>query len=125
MAQSRVTPTLVAKLVKVGKVVLELNLEVRVRAGGELALGEGDDLGGEARRPRERGGQPAQRDPFPVADEVDARGLLHEGLDEGARVLLGGDEGEVDVLFDVPDELDNPVGVLSTSENPRITGGEK
>lgn len=64
-----------------------------------MALGKGDDFCLEARGPCKRISCLTGGDPFSVADEVDARGLLKEGFDKGAGVFFGRDEGELDVLF--------------------------
>lgn len=113
MSQTRIISALVTKLIKVSKVILKLSLQVFRNARREMALGEGDDFCLETRDPRERIGSLAGRDPFSVADEVDACRLLQESLDKGAGVFFGSDERELDVLFDVSDELDNSVGILS------------
>lgn len=113
MSQTRVISALVAKFVKVGKVILELSLQFFRNARREMALGEGDDFCLEARGPCECISRFTGRDPFSVADEVDACGLLQESLDKGARVFFSSDEGKFDVLLDVSDELDDSVGVLN------------
>lgn len=94
---SDIVTSLVPKLVGEGEMLLELLLQIRRAGKPELAKRKLHSLGLEPGRLRENFRDLAHGQPLSVSDEVLARAVVDEGLDEGAGVFVVGDPGKLQI----------------------------
>ena len=119
MNDSRIISPFVPEFIPVSEVITEFLLQFR-RQEAQIRLSRREDsqLGGNTGGLGEQLDELLHGEPFAVSDQVLPGPIPDECLDKRSRILVGRDERQLEICFQVSNEVNDTVSILNTSASP-------